>query len=273
MTLDEMLVHLSRDPEADYDLAEVSLLLAKDEYPHLDVGGYLDHLRNLARDARAHVGGDTVEQVQGLCRYLFHEIGLHGNTKNYYDPRNSYLSDVLDRLKGIPITLSAVMIAVGRRLGLPLAGLGLPGHFAVQCVGTSPLVIVDPFHGGRLLTIEQCRALVARVTGMELPISPHDLLPMPPALILRRMLNNLRVIYLKKKDWRRAGRVLGRMHQLDPTDVQIRRDLGICFIHEKQPGKAIDHLESYLSAAKEAEDIIDVTNLFHAARRDVGRWN
>ena len=196
MTLDDILIHLSRDANADLDVAEIALLLAKDEYPHLDVEAYLDQFRDLARDARSHVGGNPLEQVQGLCRYLFHEIGLHGNAKDYYDPRNSYLNDVLDRLTGIPIALSAVTIAVGRRLGLPLAGLGLPGHFVVQSVGADPPCIVDPFHGGRLLSVEQCRALVARVAGLDLPLSASDLQPMPLALVVQRMLNNLRGIYL-----------------------------------------------------------------------------
>src|SRR4029077_20992898 len=134
-----------------------SLLLARDEYPQLDVAAYLDQLRDLARDAKGRIAGDSSEQLSGLCRYLFHEIGLRGNKKDYYDPRNSYLSDVIDRLTGIPITLSVVTVAVGRRLGLPLAGLGLPGHFVVQCLQTRPLVVIDPFHGGRVLNVEECR--------------------------------------------------------------------------------------------------------------------
>ena len=133
MNLDVVLTELARDPAADHDVAEIALHLAKEEYPNLDVAAYLDQLRDLARDARAHLGGDLASQTKGLCRYLFHQVGYRGNAKDYYDPRNSYLSDVMDRLTGIPITLSLVTIAVGRRLGLPLAGVGLPGHFVVQC--------------------------------------------------------------------------------------------------------------------------------------------
>ena len=148
MNLDDALTHLARDPHADYDAAEIALHLARDEYPKLDVAAYLDQLRDLARDAREYMGQDSASRVVGLCKHLFHQIGYHGNQKEYYDPRNSYLNDVMDRLTGIPISLSVLVIAVGRRAGLPLVGLGLPGHFVVKCEGTEPPVILDPFHGG-----------------------------------------------------------------------------------------------------------------------------
>lgn len=273
MTLDDILCHLSRNADADYDVAEIALLIAQDEYPNLDVEAYLDQLRDLARDAKSHLAGSLPEQVHGLCRYLFHEVGLRGNKKEYYDPRNSYLSDVLDRLKGIPITLSVVTVAVGRRVGLPLAGLGLPGHFVVQCLQTRPLVVIDPFHGGRLLNVEECRALVSRVTGVDVPISPADFVPIPIGLLVQRLLNNLRLIYLNHKDWRRAARTLHRLRQLSPSDVQVRRDLGLCLLHLDQPGKAIDHLASYITAAAEAEDLEKVQKLHQKALRQVGRWN
>src|SRR4051812_12158196 len=112
MNLDVIMTELARDPAADHDVAEIALHLAKEEYPNLDVAAYLDQLRDLARDAKSQIGGDLAEQTKGLCRYLFHQVGYHGNAKDYYDPRNSYLSDVMDRLTGIPITLSLVTIAV-----------------------------------------------------------------------------------------------------------------------------------------------------------------
>lgn len=273
MNLDAVLTELSRDPAAEHDVAEIALYLAQDEYPHLDVAAYLDQLRDWARDARSHIGGNLQEQTLGLCRYLFHQVGLHGNAKDYYDPRNSYLSDVMDRLTGIPISLSLITIAVGRRVGLPLSGVGLPGHFIVQCRDQTTTLFIDPFHGGRQLSVEQCQAMVSRVTGMAMPISPLDLGPVPPGIFVQRMLNNLRGIYLKADDSRRAARVLSRLHQLNPSDVQVRRDLGLCLLQLRRFGSAIDHLASYLSAAPEAEDASAITKLLQTARRDVGRWN
>lgn len=273
MNLDVVLSDLAKDPAADFDVAEIALHLAKEEYPHIDVAGYLDQLRDLARDVRSHLTGDLAEQTGGLCRYLFHQIGYRGNAKDYYDPRNSYLSDVMDRLTGIPITLSLVTIAVGRRAGLPLAGVGLPGHFIVKCEGVDPPHLIDPFHGGRQVTVDQAEAMVARVTGLAAPIAPVDLWPMPPGPFVTRMLNNLRGIYLNGDDTRRAARVLGRLHQLNPSDAHVRRDLGLCLVRQRRPGPAIDHLSWYLDVAPEAEDAEAIRNLLQSAKRDVGRWN
>ena len=273
MNLDDVLTHLARDPHAEYDVAEVALHLARDEYPQLDVAAYLDQLRDLARDAQEYMGHDSASRVVGLCKHLFHQIGYHGNQKEYYDPRNSYLNDVMDRLTGIPISLSVLVIAVGRRAGLPLVGLGLPGHFVVKCEGTEPPVILDPFHGGRCLSVEECEAQITRVTGASFRLSPVALEPIPLALLVERMLNNLRGIYLKSEDWRRACRTLTRLHQLNPTDAQVRRDLGLCLMEQRQPGKAIDHLGHYLQAAPEAKDHPQIEHLWHVARRAVGRWN
>lgn len=273
MNLDSVLMELSQDPFGDHDVAEIALHLARDEYPRLDVPAYLDQIRDLARDARGHVGGDVAERTLGLCRYLFHQLGYHGNAKEYYDPRNSYLNEVMDRLTGIPITLSLVTIAVGRRLDLPLVGVGLPGHFVVLCESTSPPLLIDPFHGGRTLSIDQAEAMVSRVTGMKAPLSSLELWAAPPGIFVQRMLNNLRGIYLKDDDFRRAAKVLWRLHQVNPSDVQIRRDLGISLLRIDRAGAAIDHLSSYLEAAPDADDAEPIAQLLRSARKAVGRWN
>src|SRR5258707_473570 len=134
MDLDASLCALARDPAAPVDVAELALRLACDEYPDLDVEAYLSELDGMAREARTYLGGALAGQVHGLCRYLFHEMGFHGNTRNYYDPRNSYLNQVLDRRTGLPITLSVVALAVGTRAGLEVVGVGLPGHFVAKAV-------------------------------------------------------------------------------------------------------------------------------------------
>ena len=147
---------LSRDPWAPLDLAELALALAlaRDEYPDLDVEAYLSELAGMAHEARTYLGGDLEARMTGLCRYLFHEMGFRGNARDYYDPRNSYLNQVLDRRTGLPITLSLVAMAVGGRAGLEVVGVGLPGHFVAKAVAGGREVLFDPFHGGRLLTAE-----------------------------------------------------------------------------------------------------------------------
>src|SRR5207253_3074376 len=154
MTFDEALQRLAADPQAPLDVAELALLLARDEYPDLDVEAALGELTAMGREARAYVRGDLDARVTGLCCYLFHEMGFRGNAQDYYDPRNSYLNDVLDRRTGIPISLSVVAMAIGSRAGLPVVGVGLPGHFIAKAQHGEQEILFDPFHGGRVLAAE-----------------------------------------------------------------------------------------------------------------------
>jgi regulator of sirC expression with transglutaminase-like and TPR domain len=273
MDLDAALRLLADDPAAPLDLAELALRLAGDEYPDLDVEAYLGELDGMAREARLYVRGDLEAQVTGLCRYLFHEMGFNGNTQHYYDPRNSYLNEVLDRRTGLPITLSVVAMAVGARAGLKVAGVGLPGHFVAKAVDGDQEVLFDPFHGGRRLTPEQCERLVERVTGQPVQLAPVHLRAVPTGLIVQRMLTNLKSIYLGAEDIPRALRVLERLRQLAPHDAQQRRDLGTVLLQAEEPGRAIDHLSAYLEAVPDGNDAPTVRKLLDQARSAVARWN
>ena len=273
LNLDDVLPRLGRDPAGDFDVGEIALLLAKDEYASLDVEAHLAELDAMAHEAQGYVRGPLSGRVHGLCRYLFHEMGFRGNKRDYYDPRNSYLNQVLERRTGIPISLSAVMIAVGRRAGLELAGVGLPGHFIVKAVGEGQEILVDPFHGGRILSWTDCQNLVHQVTGVALDISPEALAALPVGLVVQRMLNNLKAIYLGKEDWGRSVRVMERLRQINPHEAGLRRDLGVSLFRLGRPGKAISHLRGYVEAAPEAEDAATVQEILTAAERAVAEWN
>lgn len=273
MNLDAVLEHLSRDPHADYDVAEVALRLASDEHPELDVEAYLNEIAGLAHEAKPFVRGDFSVRVHGVCRYLFHELGFRGNRKEYYDPANSYLNLVLDRRKGIPITLSALVIGVGRRLGLTVHGVGLPGHFIVKFVEEDQTILIDPFHGGRRLLPVDCENLVRQVSGLPFEAVPDNLSATPLGLMIQRMLNNLRIIYVDQKDTPRTLRILTRLHQLNPDDVIVRRDLGLCHSVLGGPGKSIDHLRAYLQAAPEADDVKVIEQTLQKALQEVAKWN
>src|ERR1019366_8435544 len=172
LKLDSALEKLSRDPAAPLDLAEIALLLARDEFPFLDVEGQLHELTTLAHEVQPYLRGHLAHQVQGLCRYLFHEMGFRGNQRDYYDPRNSYFNQVLERRMGIPISLSAITMAIGRRAGLSIAGIGLPGHFIVKATNADQEILLDPFDGGRILSLADCVFLVQQATGMPFEESP-----------------------------------------------------------------------------------------------------
>jgi regulator of sirC expression with transglutaminase-like and TPR domain len=273
MNLDLALTLLSQAPEAPLDLAELALLLAQDEYPALDVEAYLSELEGMAHEARSQLRGSLEQRVRGLCRYLFHDMGFRGNQQNYYDARNSYLNDVLDRRTGIPITLSAVAMAVGRRAGLQVVGVGLPGHFVAKAVEGDAEVLFDPFHGGRRLTVEDCEQLVEKVTGQPFVADGEVLRAVPLAAIVLRMLNNLKAVYLHDGDFLRGARVIERLRQLHPHDLSQRRDLGATLFQAGQAGKALDHLQAYLRGAPQAEDAETVRELLNQARASVARWN
>jgi regulator of sirC expression with transglutaminase-like and TPR domain len=273
MNLDLALTLLSHTPDAPLDLAELSLLLAQDEYPALDVEAYLSEVDGMAHEVREHLRGGLVQRVKGLCRYLFHDMGFRGNQQDYYDARNSYLNDVLDRRIGIPITLSAVAMMVGRRAGLEVVGVGLPGHFIAKAVADGAEVLFDPYHGGRRLTPENCQRLVEQITGMPFAVNEEVLREVPLGTMVLRMLNNLKGVYLQSADYPRAARVIERLRQLRPHDPLQQRDLGETLLQAGQAGRAIDHLQAYLQASPTAEDADNVKQLLTQARGSVARWN
>jgi regulator of sirC expression with transglutaminase-like and TPR domain len=234
---------------------------------------YVARLDDLAGQARPHLAGDLEQRVGGLSHFLFDELRFRGNVQNYYDPANSYLNRVLDRRLGLPITLSVVTMAVAARAGLTVVGIGLPGHFVAKAVDGSQEVIFDPFHGGQILSPCDCELLVQQVTGQPFAATRAALEPIPPGLLVRRMLTNLKTVYLKQKDFARAARTVGRIRQLAPEDPIERRDHGICLLHAGQPGRAIDLLTGYLEVAPHSPDAAKVDGLLKRARVEVARWN
>jgi regulator of sirC expression with transglutaminase-like and TPR domain len=179
-------------PDASIPLDEAALLIAAHARDDLVVAHELGRLDRLA----AGCGEPTLD---GVRRHLFDDFGLRGDRRDYYDPRNSFLDAVLTRRRGIPITLSVIVIEVGRRLGVPLHGVGMPGHFLVRDK-VDPRVLVDPFHGGALLDAEGCARLFRSLHGPAARFDHSFLDPVPRAVIVGRMLANLRSIYLDRGD-------------------------------------------------------------------------
>lgn len=271
--LETLLDRLSVDPHANIDVAEVGLFLSEDEYPGIDLSGYFDRLDELAENARPYLIGSLEQQVEGLCVYLFGEEGFRGNRDEYYDPQNSYLTDVIDRRLGIPITLSVLAMSVGRRAGMAIDGVGLPGHFIARATDGEQSVLFDPFHGGRILSRAECADLVQSITGREIDLSPTLLEATAPRLVVARMLNNLRSIYAEREDYARTARVLRRQRQLMPDDPGVRRDLGVTLVRAGRPGPAISHLKAYLGSEPTSQDSSDVRSLLKRALSDIARWN
>ena len=251
---------LAREGDEAIDLAEGALLIAAEEYPQLDISAYKSRLQALGATLRQRLRPDigTTESILALNRYLFDELKFHGAAENYYDPRNSFLNDVLDRRVGIPITLSILYIIVGRRIGLELDGVSFPGHFLVRCPVRDGTVVLDPFHKGISLGIDDLQKRLAPLQGGVAP-SRTEVAAMLTAAsnreILTRLLRNLRGIYLHFNQLQQALVATSRILTLTPGNaVEWRERAGLhhrleCF------RAALGDYQNYLALAPEAEDV------------------
>jgi regulator of sirC expression with transglutaminase-like and TPR domain len=219
------------------------------------------------------VGGDPVGHLHRLREYLFAEQGFAGNRRDYFDPRNSFLNDVLDRRLGIPITLSLVLIEVGRRVGIELYGIGLPGHFITGLSMGDDRILLDPFHRGRILTAEGCEAAVARAVGRPVSLTEAHFAPVGKRQFLARMLNNLKAVYWRREAWPKAVAVLDRLLVLAPDAAVLRRDRGTALNHMGQHHRAATDWEGYLTRCPTAEDYEQVRGRLRKAREQLARLN
>ena len=246
------------------DLARASLAIAREEYPELDEARYLHRLDELAAAAKAQLpaGASTERRIGRLNSYLFHELGFAGNRVDFYDPRNSFLNEVLDRRTGIPITLSLVYLEVGRRCGLAVQGIGFPGHFLCRVsLGTSEgELVVDPFHRGQLVAPDEIKRRFKAAVGDATPFDPRVLRPARPKEILIRILQNLKTVYEQASDLPRALSAVDRILMLAPLSLGGLRDrAGLC---EKlgSAGAAATALERVLELEPSAIDADDLHN-------------
>jgi regulator of sirC expression with transglutaminase-like and TPR domain len=264
----ERFAAIARLPDLEIDLAAAALLIAAEEQPGLDPRPWLWRLEALARQLGLRLGEvrGEFDRLGHLIGFLFDEVGLRGNDEDYYDPRNSFLNEVLDRRLGIPITLGIICLEVGRRAGIPLDGIGFPGHFLVRH-SLHPSLLLDPFERGRLLTMRDCEQILERVSGGRLSFDPRLLRPVGPRQILVRILNNLRGIYLNQSEFAKALSVVDRILLLTPDDPDVLRDHGFLSLQWGDPTCGIEELERYLAAEPGAEDEEEVEAVLAEARR------
>jgi regulator of sirC expression with transglutaminase-like and TPR domain len=243
----ERFAELAARPEESIDLAEAALLVAAESYPELEIDAYLLRLSRLADDARPRIAtaGTDGDRIARLNEFLFVHEGFAGNRERYYDRRNSFLNEVLERRTGIPITLSLVYMEVGRRLELSVHGVGLPGHFLVRCAGDGLDIIVDPFFGA-ILSRAQCEERLRSAVGKDARLEPHHLRPAQKKEILVRMLNNLKFIELREKEITSALSCSERILLLDPSNTHELRDRGLLYAQLECYGAARADLERFL---------------------------
>ncbi len=255
-------------PDARIELARACLLIAEDAYPDLDVERYMADIDRLAIGLRASLPQDCgVEtRVVALNRLLFDELGYTGNTRDYYDPRNSYLNEVMERKTGIPITLSILYMEIGRRIGLPLEGVSFPGHFLVRLKLRGGVLILDPFVGGEPQSEDDLRVrlerVIPRAAADPIPVAELPLEQFLDAAsnrqILARVLRNLKGIYRETDQPERMLQVLNRILVLSPNASAELRDRGYVFQRLEAFRAALQDLTAYLEREPNAPDTEDV---------------
>ena len=263
---------LLQGPDRAIDLGRAALAVARLEHPDLDEAHELKRLDALA--GRVGVGrhGDAAA-LEKLRRFLFEEEGFRGNDGEYYDPRNSCLNDVLDRKLGIPITLSVLTMEVGRRVGIDIAGVGLPGHFIVSAAVGGRSVLLDPFHGGTVLTPASAAEVAARAVGRPVKLEEAHWTPCSRRQIVVRMLRNLKTIYAKQKDWDRALGVIERLLLIDPDAPTHLRDRGTVLVKAGRLWEGAAEWESYLNRYPSAQDAESFRHELRRVRQELGSRN
>lgn len=247
---------LASQPDRQIDLARAALVYALDEYPDLDIEKYLARLEMMqyAVWERVEHKEEPTAVLHTLNAYLFDERGFAGNREDYHDPRNSYLNEVMDRKLGLPITLSVIYLDIAQRLGLPVVGVGMPGHFLVKYHEEDLELFIDPFDGGKLMTEGECADRLNEVVGEEVEFHPHYLEPAGKKQTLSRMLANLRNAYLLREDFGRALQVTDKMLLLNPLDAETVRDVGLLHAQAGNFQQSLQYLSFYLRLAPAARD-------------------
>ena len=249
-------------PEAELDVAAAALLIAAEEYPELRPITYLNQLDRMATQLKQRIRGEVEPSrvVERSNTYFFEEQHFKGNRDEYYDPRNSFLNEVLERRVGIPITLAVVYVAVGERAGLPVRGVGMPGHFLVKYAPAAGEIFIDAFNG-RTLSREDCAKMLQEMYGESIEMRPSLLQPSTKRQILARILNNLKSLYLSRGDLPRALAASDRIMMADPHLTSEWRDRGLIFFQLRRDSEALKDFSRYLGVRPEPEDAPRVKQL------------
>ena len=268
---------LKHAPDEDIPLVWASLVVARDEYPTLDLSEYEEIAVDYGRRARKRIAdGDAFDAVRSLNDYVFEELGFSGNQADYYDPRNSYLNEVFDRKLGIPISLGVVQLDIAQRLGLPLKGISFPGHFLVSLPVDGGLLVLDPYSKGRSLDVgELKRRAQPHVGNNELRDEQLSTLLSPASnrAILTRMLRNLKALYTEANDYDRALRCTDRLLILDAAQPHELRDRGLLYLRVGHLSAGRDDLRKYLLENPDASDVDQVRQALIEASASAPRLN
>jgi regulator of sirC expression with transglutaminase-like and TPR domain len=258
------------------DLLRAALAFARIEYPDVDPDHYIRQVDEMGRRVVARIKdpGEPSQCIAALNHVLFQEEMFRGNTVDYYNPRNSYINDVLERKLGIPISLALLYMEVGRRAGFPLLGVGMPGHFLVKHYDLNGRsIIIDAFERGSVLSEEDCRHKLSAVSSGELKLQPDFLHTVTRRQMLTRMLNNLRSIYLLRRDLRRTAKVVDLVLAIYPRSPEDVKQRAVLRYNLGETTGALEDFEEYVKMSPEASDAEEIRQMALSIRRSKAMMN
>lgn len=262
-------VAYSSDPK--YNLVEKCLKLAQTlEYPDLDITQNIQKINDIAKSLKVLLSDvkNPTYLISMLNEHLFTTLEFQGDTDDYYDPKNNFLNEVLSKKSGIPITLSILYVEIAKRIGLDLKICGFPSHVVVK---HGEDIILDPFGGGRLLSMEDLEEILYRNFGEEIEFSPEFLDELPEDKILIRIIRNLKNSYAQSYAYDKALRCADMILAVEPDSPDEIRDKGIVLERLQKYQEALDHLNKYLEIAPEAQDVDFILELIRNTREKLNR--
>jgi regulator of sirC expression with transglutaminase-like and TPR domain len=256
--------------DEDINLAKAALYIAQEEYPNLDTEEYLNALDTMAWEIQERLPESRypLRMIQTINQYLYDDLGFSGNKIDYYDPRNSFLNDVIDRRLGIPITLALVYLEVARRIDFPMVGVGMPGHFLIRPDVPDIEIFVDAFNGGEIIFAEDCQERLSQLYQQPVTLQPEFLAVVTNRQFLVRMLTNLKFIYLKQQELEKTLGAVERILLLFPGLTLELRDRGLIYYQLGYYPQAKNDFQTYLSKIPDAEDASVIRRLLEELARE-----
>lgn len=245
-----------QQPDEHIDLGKAALYIAQEEYPNIDPEEYLNALDTMAVELQERLPSQRypLRVIQSINQYLYDDLGYAGNVEDYYDPRNSYLNDVIERRLGIPITLALVYLELARRIDFPMVGVGMPGHFVIRLDIADTEIFIDAFNGGEIMFPQDCQERLSQFYQQPVQLQPEFLATVSKRQILARMLANLKYIYLNQQELEKALAAVERILLLFPGASLELRDRGLLCYELGLSDQAANDLEAYLAKAPHAQD-------------------
>lgn len=266
---------LVQAPEPVLDLARAALLIAAESDPQVDVDAGVRQFDDWAETLRARIEPEwnNLQKLARLRSFLFEELGFRGDREDYFSPSNSLLHEVVQRRRGIPLTLAIIMMELGWRIGMPLEGVGFPGHFLVRLTGEPGDLLLDPYKRGMSVHEEDCRKMLETITRGSVEFSPELLVSVGKRQMIVRLLHNLKAAYVRRGDDAQALAAVERLLVLNPDDLDQLRDRGLLQFRLQRFAPALESLNRYLELAGESADRAEIEQHVQALRQHLPSIN